>query len=283
MTRIEHRRTASNPIGGSLELREELAWVEDLPAPVIFRGVLITVPIPQPVLATRHEPGELPAHPALRRRPSGRRGDAWRAFHRPGGGGSRAGAAGSMGSQDAPREPDGEDVESDGAIAVLALRKMLGDMSSHEPADEGSSRHDAEATPRGMDPLAAGAMPVRNDFADLKPPTELASALAGWRRRVWLDGGESMDTTAAALMRFNELVLTQPMELPALTLAQCAEILEGCTGLALRPGVGVAEEPGAQRILNLLLPLWLLNLGRPRSPTERTRAAQRLQVLHGTA
>jgi hypothetical protein len=111
-------------------------------------------------------------------------------------------------------------------------------------------------------------------------PFSLAMILQDWwanvrSRKQHTRGGAS----SAALMSFSRWTILHAPELAPKTLAQCAELLEVCEGLAVPPGPDIGDEPSPERALNLLLPLWLLHLSRPRTPAQQQRALERLDVL----
>lgn len=190
-------------------------------------------------------------------------------------------AAGAGGGDDPMAATEFEDDEelAEGEDSVRALRRILGDMSARKPVDE-SPRLDADAANPGTALRRARAMPTAGDFADLRPPANLASVLAGWRARVRTGTDDApAGASAEALMYFGQLAMEHALELPPLTLEQCAEILATCAGLTERPGPDLGDELNPRRSLNLLLPLWLLHLGRPRASSQRRRAAERLDAL----
>lgn len=156
-----------------------------------------------------------------------------------------------------------------------AHRAVSGDaFSDREDVDDGvEDESDPAWRPRHVAQPENGARP-QADLGSLAPLLqEWWESVRGRRSRA---GGV---VPSAALMSFSRWAIAHAPQLAPTTLEQCGELLDMCEGLAVQPGPDLGEEPNAQRALNLLLPLWLLHLGRPRTPAQQQRAAARLDVL----
>jgi hypothetical protein len=193
--------------------------------------------------------------------------------------GRSAGRAGATELQEA--SADSSPRAEDEVDAMESLRRLLGTISVHARHGDPRREQDNMRAPKSVGTARRlHDMAKPEDLTGLPPDATLAPTLSGWRTRTRAavqPGLLSVDT--AALMFFGKLVIEHAPQLAPTTLKQSGELLAICDGLAALPGPDRDGEPHAQRALNLLLPLWLLNLGRPRTAPQRRRALERLDAL----